>query len=56
MDSTQTTFNPSECFTALASLPGVVVYQRVVTPDERFAILILARELRISLASAPRRF
>jgi hypothetical protein len=27
-------FQPAQCLTSLANLPGVVIYQRVVTPDE----------------------
>jgi diguanylate cyclase (GGDEF)-like protein len=33
--STRNAFQPAECFAALASLPGVVVYQRVVEPDDK---------------------
>jgi diguanylate cyclase (GGDEF)-like protein len=33
MAAAEKAFEPAECFAALSSLPGVVVYQRVVKPD-----------------------
>jgi len=33
MAAAEMAFEPAECFAALSSLPGVVVYQRVVKPD-----------------------